>query len=290
MAARKFLVPIDLNLNELQNVLAQILGSDPGSPTEGQFWYNSTSHTFKFSKNGVTLVLGTLDQIAAPGADVSLNSHKITSLADGTADTDAATVGQVNAARLGLDAKESVRVASTGNVDTSSPGSAIDGVTLTSGDRILLKDQTDASENGIYVFDTDSTALARSADADTSTEVNAGMYCWVEEGSANSDSGWILTTDNPITLGTDDLTFAKFAAAPLSSGSVNKFSTSVGNGSSTTITVNHNLGTTDVTVMVYDNSTKAVVEPGVTVTDSDNVTLDFTIAPTSNQYRVVVIG
>jgi phage-related tail fiber protein len=151
-----------------------------------------------------------LDQLAAPTASVSLNSQKITNLATPTADSDAATKAYVDATRQGLDVKDSVRVATTANI-TLSGTQTIDGISVIAGDRVLVKNQTTASTNGIYVVAAG--AWTRSTDADVSAEVTAGMFTFVEEGTANADSGWILTTDNPITLGTTNLTFAQFSGA-----------------------------------------------------------------------------
>lgn len=151
-----------------------------------------------------------LDQIAVPTAPVSLNSQRVTSLADPTAAQDAATKAYVDAARQGLDAKESVRAATTANI-TLSGTQTIDGVSVVADDRVLVKDQTTASENGIY--DVAAGAWSRAADADSDAEVNAGMYVFVEEGTTYGDSGWVLSTDNPITLDTTDLAFVQFSGA-----------------------------------------------------------------------------
>lgn len=127
----------------------------------------------------------------------------------------AATKGYVDAARSGLDVKQSVRVATTEAITLSSGlenGDTIDGVTLATGNRVLVKNQDTASENGIYVVAA-SGAPSRADDADTSAEVTAGMFTFVEEGTTNADTGWVLTTNNTITLGTTGLTFAQFSGA-----------------------------------------------------------------------------
>ena len=152
-----------------------------------------------------------LDQMAVPTADVSLNSRKITNLADPTADQDAATKAYVDAARSGLDVKQSVRVATTGNITLGSATTTIDGITLNLLDRVLVKDQSTASENGIYVVSPGS--WIRATDADSSAEVTAGMFTFVSEGTVNADSGWVLTTNDTITLGTTALAFAQFSGA-----------------------------------------------------------------------------
>jgi hypothetical protein len=151
-----------------------------------------------------------LDQMAAPSASVSLNSQKITGLATPSADTDAANKAYVDATRQGLDVKESVRVTTTASI-TLSGTQTIDGVALVVGNRVLVKNQSPASANGIYVVSAGS--WARSDDADASAEVTAGMFTFVEQGTAHADSGWVLTTDNPITLGTTDLAFTQFSGA-----------------------------------------------------------------------------
>jgi phage-related tail fiber protein len=151
-----------------------------------------------------------LDQMAAPTAAVSLNSQKITNLATPTADTDAATKAYVDATKQGLDVKDSVRAATTGSI-TLSGTQTVDSVALIAGDRVLVKDQSTASANGIY--EVAAGAWTRSADAAVSAEVTAGMFTFVEQGTVNADSGWVLTTDNPITLGTTNLTFTQFSGA-----------------------------------------------------------------------------
>jgi len=119
----------------------------------------------------------------------------------------------VDAVKVGLDFKDSVRAASTANVTVSGPGSAIDGVTLSSNDRVLLKNQSTASENGIYVFNGAASAMTRATDADSSDEVTPGMFVFVEEGTVNADNGFVLTTDGSITVGSTSLAFAQFSGA-----------------------------------------------------------------------------
>ena len=117
--------------------------------------------------------------------------------------TSLATKEYVDAVKTGLDFKDSVRVASTANVDESSAPAAIDGVTLSSGDRVLLKNQSTGSENGIYVFNGSGSAMTRATDADADAEVTAGMFVFVEEGTANADNGSVSYTH--LTLPTSDL-------------------------------------------------------------------------------------
>ena len=119
----------------------------------------------------------------------------------------------VDAVKVGLDFKDSVRVASTATVNISSAPAAIDGVTLSSDDRVLLKNQSTGSQNGIYVFNGAGSAMTRATDADADAEVTAGMFVFVEEGTANADNGYVLTTDGSITVGSTSLTFTQFSGA-----------------------------------------------------------------------------
>ena len=151
-----------------------------------------------------------LDQMAAPTAVVSLNAQKISNLADPTAAQDAATKAYVDATRQGLDVKDSVRAATTATITLSAP-QTIDGVSVIAGDRVLVKDQSTASANGIYVVAAG--AWVRATDADSSAKVTGGMFTFVEEGTVNTDTGWVLTTNNPITLGTTPLAFTQFSGA-----------------------------------------------------------------------------
>ena len=151
-----------------------------------------------------------LDQMTAPTASVSFNSQKITSLADPTDAQDAATKAYVDAARSGLDVKQSVRAATTGNI-TLSGTQTVDGVSLIATDRVLVKSQSTTSQNGIWVVAAG--AWSRAIDADSDAEVTSGLFTFVEEGTDNGNSGFVLTTDNPITVGTTGLTFAQFSGA-----------------------------------------------------------------------------
>lgn len=144
---------------------------------------------------------------------VNVNNSRISNVTDPTQAQDAATKAYVDAVKQALDIKDSVRVATTAAITIASDlgvGDAIDGVTLADGDRVLVKNQTDASQNGIYVA---GSSPVRSADANASTEVTSGMFCFVEEGTVNGDNGFVLTTNDPITLDTTDLTFTQFNGA-----------------------------------------------------------------------------
>ena len=143
---------------------------------------------------------------------INMGENKISGLADPIDDSDAATKGYVDSVAQGLDVKASVRVATTENVDLATGGLlTVDGVVLAEGDRVLVKNQTTASENGIYVAAAG--AWVRSEDANINTEVTSGMFTFVEEGTAGGNNGYVLVTDGSITLGTTDLEFEQFSGA-----------------------------------------------------------------------------
>lgn len=127
----------------------------------------------------------------------------------------AATKGYVDAARSGLDVKQSVRAATTAPLTLASDledGDVLDGVTLATGDRVLVKNQSSGAENGIYTVNA-SGAPTRATDFDSDAEVTPGAFTFVEEGTANADSGWVVTNNGAITVGTTALTFAQFSGA-----------------------------------------------------------------------------
>lgn len=107
-----------------------------------------------------------------------------------------------------LDGKQSVRVAATGNVVLNG-AQQIDGVAVVAGDRVLLPSQTLAKDNGLWIVANGD--WVRATDANSSAKVTPGLTVMVEEGTANGDSLWHLTTNAPITLGTTALTFKMLA-------------------------------------------------------------------------------
>jgi len=455
--ARKFLVSIDLNKNELQNAVIQNLATAPSTPLAGQIYFNTTDNQLyiyngtRFEVAGNAIISGTLAARPAaatvdsgtiyyatdnylfyysngsawaqtnqfgtvtaqtsygassgngsstdyaradhthgtpalgtatpanvanatgsagtattpskedhthafvPTADISFAGFKITSLATPTADTDAANKGYVDSVAQGLDTKASVVAATTtdGTLATAfDNGSVVDGVTLVTGDRILIKNQTDATVNGIYVVAA-SGAPTRSADMNDGSEFPSA-YVFVEQGTVNADTGWVCTNNAPVTLGVTNITWTQFSGAGTytanngvvlngsvfsfapesgkglqtssngaaiklattsglnvssdlavgagngisvltntvaidSSVVVSKFATNVGDGSATSYTITHNLGTRDVIVSVYEGSgSYAEVICDVNHATTNTITLLFSVAPTLDQYRVVV--
>jgi hypothetical protein len=266
-----------------------------------------------------------LHDFALATASVDLNSQKITNLATPTSATDAANKGYVDAAVVGIDWKASVRVATTAAVTLATAfenGDVLDGVTLATGNRVLVKDQADGAENGIYTVNA-SGAPTRATDADTAAEVTASFAVFVEEGTVNADSAWTLTNNGTVTIGTTALVFTQFTGlGQITAGNgltklantldvvagtgiianandvaidtavvVRKYASNLGDGSATSYTITHNLGTRDVTVALYEvASPYAEVVADVEHATTNTITVKFTVAPTTDQFRVVVHG
>ncbi len=172
----------------------------------------SLQHT-KISDFDTGVRTNRLDQMAAPTGSVSLNSQTITNVADPVNAQDAATKGFVEATAQGLDVKNSVRVATTTNITIATAlnsGDSIDSITLADGDRVLVKNQSTASQNGIYVV---GSSPARSDDLAAGVNA-AGVFTFVEQGSVNADNGFVCTNNTGFAVvGTNNLTFSQFSWA-----------------------------------------------------------------------------
>lgn len=275
--ARLFGTDINLLKFALLNAKLHPISADPsglGAGDEGLVWYNTTDDRFKYW-NGTAAIdvrdlanstgnltasrisdfdtqvrTSRLDQMAAPTADVALNGRKITGLADGSAGTDAATYGQVLALINNQVFKAPVRAATTANIASLAGGApnTLDGVTLAANDRILVKDQTTGSTNGIYVVTTLGTGANgtwnRATDADSAAELPPGSIVVVQEGTTQADRLYMLATNGPITLGTTSLTFSAYGTSTgeivTAGGGLTKTGTTLDVGAGTGITVNAN--------------------------------------------------
>lgn len=252
-----------------------------------------------------------------------LSAGRISNLLPAVSANDAVVLSQLEAAIQGLAWKDDVIAASTGgNVNLASPGASLDGVTLTSGDRILLKDQTAPAENGIYVWTGAAAALTRAVDASTGAELSAAVVT-ASQGTTNAGTSWrqsaVVTT-----IDTDPVTFASFGASPgaatttstgvvelatqtevdtgtdtsrvvtpetlaNSTRTIKRFAASFGDGVATSFNIVHNIGQTDVDVVVWETTgTLRQVDCEVRIVDANTVQILTNTAIAANAYRAVV--
>lgn len=256
--------------------------------------------------------------------DLDLQSvSRVINLPSPSASGDAVNKAYVDSLVEGLAWKDSCRVATQANINLSSPGSTVDGVTMASQDRVLVRAQSAAAENGIYVWNGAATPMTRSLDASTFEELEQAVVT-IEEGTSagtayrqsqvngtlgTSDVLWAtfgtvapaasettpgiaeLATQAETDAGTDDQRIVTPAKLANWSGRLRKVSSNVGDGSATSYTVTHNLNTRDVIVRVFPTSGQYDdVEVDVQRTTVNAVTLVFATAPSSDSYRVVVMG
>jgi len=169
----------------------------------------SLAHT-KISDFDTGVRVNRLDQMTAPSAAVSLNSQKITGLADPTSDQDAATKAYTDSVAQGLDVKDSVKVATTANI-TLSGTQTIDGVAVSADERVLVKNQSTATENGLYLCK--ASTWARTDDLAAGVDA-AGMFTFVEQGTTNADIGFVCTDNKgSAVVGTNNLSYSTFSSS-----------------------------------------------------------------------------
>jgi hypothetical protein len=253
-------------------------------------------------------------------------TSKPINLAAPTGAADAATKAYVDAAIEGLNWKDSVRAASTANINLAAPGTTIDGVTMAANDRFLAKDQTTVPTNGIYIYNGSATPATRAPDASTFAELE-GAIIVVEEGTANTGTSWrqtqvngVIETNNVVLTafltgsaaasetvagvaelatqvetdaGTDDLRIVTPLKLKTSKLFNKTFAAQFGDGSALAFNFDHNMNTRDVIVTVYKNSGNYDdVYVDITRPTVNRVTVTFGAGntPASNAYRVVIQG
>jgi len=247
---------------------------------------------------------------------------KVINLPTPSASGDAASKSYVDSLVEGLAWKDSCRVATQSNLNLASPSATINGISMASQDRVLVRSQSTTSENGIYVWNGASTAMTRSLDASTFDELEQAVTT-VEEGTSaaatyrqdqingtigSSSISWVtfgtaapaasettagiaeLATQAETDAGTDDLRIVTPLKLATWSGRIKKYAVSIGDGSATSYTVTHNLASRDVHVTVYNASTYDEVITDVTHATTNTLTIVFASAPGSDAYRVVVTG
>lgn len=248
---------------------------------------------------------------------------RIQNLLDAVSPQEPVTLAQLQAAIEGLAWKDDVRIAVGTNVNISSPGASLDSISMNTNDRVLLRGQTAQAENGIYIWNGAAVTMTRAVDMSTSAEFNQAVV----PVNSGTDGGtqWRQTAVNP-TVGTTAIVFSAFGtSAPSASESTagiaeiatqaetdtgtddarivtplkaktaswlpKSYKANIGDGSATSITLTHNLNTRDVLVQVFVNSGnyEQVIVDNLR-TGVNTVRLDFAVAPTINQYRVLIIS
>ena len=205
-----------------QDAVAQAIAN--GTQTNITITYDDTANSLSFNASGgVSSISGTANQIAASAStgavtlslpDAVTFPGTVTLNADPVNALEAATKQYVDAATAGLNVHASVQAATTANITLATDvenGDTLDGVTLATGNRILIKNQTTKSQNGVYTVNA-SGAPTRATDYNAAGEVDAGDFIFVEAGTVNGKTGWVQT--NVITtVGTDNIEFTQFSGA-----------------------------------------------------------------------------
>lgn len=263
---------MNMNQKEIKQIVVDKVATDPITPKAGQIWFNTTDAELKAFDGTVTKTLMkvkvedvvgfdaavkayTLDQFAAPVQTVDMNGQRLMDVGDPVLAGDGVNRRYVDAVMQGLQVKRAVRAATTENIVLSGV-QTIDGVAdLVTDDRILVKNQTNPVENGIYSYNT-AGQYYRDSDADGSeadSEIRTGTYVFVGEGDTQKSTGWNVVTTGPITIDTTPIVWAQFSRA----GSIQ-----AGTGTSMTGNV-ISVNVDDTTLEVYTNMIR-VKDGGIT--------------------------
>lgn len=324
--SRKFLTPIDLNKLELQNAAIQNLATAPNSPSTGQVYYDTVDSKIKVwtgaawvNVGGVTSLAGTADEITVSasvgavtlslpatinanttGTAAALTTARTIALTgdvtgtlsfDGSASASMATTIAANSVALGTDTTGNYIASVSGTANEIEVSGSGEGATVTVGltDNVSITGDLTVGGNltisgsATYINAetiqlADNTIVLNSNVTGSPTE-NSGIE--VERGTdANVSVLWNEANDQ-WTLSNDGTNYGAISR---------KVAASIGNAAATSFAVVHNLGTRDVTVNVYDNANYETVVTDVVRTDANTVTVSFAVAPSSNAYRVVVVG
>jgi hypothetical protein len=250
-----------------------------------------------------------------------IGGAKITGLPASSAPGEPVIHEQLLAAVEGVAWKDSVRVSTQGNLNLASPGATIDGITMATSDRVLVRAQTAQAQNGIYIWNGAALPMTRALDASTSAEleqaittveegtntgvsyrqtavnftIDSGAVSWTVFGAASgpaseSSAGLAeIATQAEADAGTDDARFVTPLKLKTSPFALKFFKANIGDGSATQYDVTHNLNTQDVTVEVIRNSGNFdTVGVDVSRPTVNMVRINFVTAPASNAYRVLI--
>jgi hypothetical protein len=220
--------------------------------------------------------LGLGDMATQSASSVAITGGSVTGMGSPSSGSDVATKTYVDNLVAGLKTRIITRVATTANVDLTADlqnGDTIDGITLVTGDKVLVKNQSSASANGIYDVVASGTAT-RNTDYDTIAEL-AGQIVVVQEGTTNGDTIYLCTTDTDATLGSSDITFT--IIEPANTGTVT--SVAVADSGSSEFTITGSPVTSSGTISLAVNSINATKIGSGTV---DNTEFGYLNGATSN--------
>lgn len=272
MAEIKNYSTINMNQKEIKQVVVDKVATDPITPKQGQMWFNTTEKELKafdgtvvktLMKVKVEDVIGfddavkaySLDQFLPPVQTVDMNGQRLMDVGDPVLAGDGVNRRYVDAVVQGLQVKRAVRAATTENIALTG-AQTIDGVAdLVTDDRVLVKNQTNPIENGIYSYNS-AGIWYRDSDADGSepdSEIRTGTYVFVGEGTTQKSTGWNVITTGAITIDTTPIEWAQFSGA----GSIQA-------GAAVTLTGNVvSVNVDDTTLEIFSNMIR-IKDGGVT--------------------------
>lgn len=228
-----------------------------------------------------------LDQLAAPTNSLDVNGQRLINVATPTLGTDGANKSYVDNSRAGISVKDPVRVVATGNVNLTTPGATIDGITMANGELFLAAGQTTGTQNGPYVYNGAAAAATRATNWDVTAEAVLGSYWIVREGT-KADQFAIMTNDTAITLGTSTPAFSYISVAGASIGRFTATSPAIAGGGTWTVT--HNLNSQDVHVQIRRTASPydLVDDVYIEATSVNVVTVLPDLAMALNEFTAIV--
>ena len=297
MTARKMASNLDANGKKIQNLPAPV---DPTDATPKSYVDTAETNAKSRSLHTGTQLANTisnfdaavrtnrLDQMTAPTTPVGFNAQKITGVADPVAAQDAATKNyvdnQITGLTTGQTLKGVVRAVVSTNVNITSPGTTLDGLTAATGNIFYLNAQTDGKQNGPYQWNGAATPMTRPTNWDTTAEAVVGSY-WIVTSGSSQDTIILLTNDSYV-LGT---TAAASKIIDVAAAAAPPFEADMGDGSATSFVLTHSLNTRAVSVAVWRNAAPYdEIDVSIERTSVNTVTIAPDEVWSTNQYHVVI--
>lgn len=276
MATRKVDVDLDFNgVSKIIRALVNPLSADPGSPAVGEVWFNTTDDRLKVNTGGGIEPLAHLGDVTGGAITGTLWNAQtvITAVVDDTPQAQVIGEQEILGRRTG---------GNIGPVTFAQLLTDLEALGITS-DTIGTSSEADLLARGNH---TGTQTSATISDFNTAADARAQA---IVDSLVDSAPGTLDTLNELAAALGDDPNFASTVTSSLAT-KTEKFATNIGNGALQTFTVNHALSSTDVVVSVRQNSDGAMLDAEVTVTDANNVQVTVNSTPTTDQYRVVVVG